>query len=158
MKEVVTAPVLFFLTSILFGMGILFLYDMIRTVRIVFFHKGIFVILEDLGFSIFVAVTSFMFLCTYNYGELRGYFFLGIFLGMIIYRVKISFYILKAEVFLLSKVRDFIVIIGSKVTKPMISIQRNIKWRLKKERKNVTMALKSQTKRGGQSGTKKKKK
>lgn len=41
------------------------------------------------------------------------------------------------------------------ITKPMISIQRNIKWRLKK-RKNVTMALKKQTKRGGQSGTKEK--
>lgn len=158
MQEVVTAPFIFFLTAILFGIGLLFLYDIVRSARIVFHHKGIFVILEDLSFSMFVAVTSFIFLCTYNYGELRGYFFLGIFIGMVIYRAKISSYILKIEVFLFSKVRDFMILIGNKLKKPMISIQRNIKWRLKKERKNVTMALKSQTKRGGQSGTKEKKK
>ena len=33
----------------------------------------------------------------------------------------------------------------------MIYIKRNIKWRLKKEKKNVTMALKKQIKRGGKS-------
>lgn len=151
------APILFFLSSILFGIGLLFLYDIFRSLRVVLHHKVIFVIIEDLSFSIFVALTSFLFLCTYNYGELRGYFFLGIFIGMGCYRLKISAHILKVEIFLFSKLREIIMFLLYKLTNPMISIQRNIKMRLKKEKKNVTMALKSQTKRGGQSGTRKEK-
>ena len=35
--------------------------------------------------------------------------------------------------------------------RPGIHIKRNLKWQLKKEKKQVTMALKKQIKRGGKS-------
>lgn len=155
MKEGVTNPVLFFLTSIVFGIGIFLIYDIFRSIRILFHHKKIFVVIEDLGFAIFVAIMTFLFLYTYNYGELRGFFFLGIFLGMLFYHGKISYRVTKGMIWLLSKVRSIIRSVSDKIEKPMIYIHRNLKWRLKKEKKNVTMALKRQ-KRGDRSGTKKK--
>ena len=135
MQEVVTAPLMFFLSSILLGIGLIGIYDILRA---------------------FVAVISFWFLCTYNHGELRGFFFIGIFIGMFLYYIKISSYVISWLIYFFSRITNIFKIIYEIITKPMISIQRNIKWRLKKEKKNVTMALKKQTKRGGQSGTKEK--
>lgn len=156
MQEVVTAPFIFFLTSILFGMGLLCIYDVIRAFRKVFFHKPLFVIIEDCLYALCVAVTSFVFLCTYNYGELRGFFFMGIVIGMSIYYMKISCHMMKVVIYFFSVINYFLKTVYQGITRPMICIQRNIKWRLKKEKKNVTMALKKQIKRGDQSGTKEK--
>lgn len=158
MKEVVTEPFLFFLTSVLFGIALFAFYDIFRALRSVFHHRPIMIAIEDIGFALTVAVTSFLFLCTYNYGELRSFFFLGIFLGMILYHIKLSRYIRHIWIYIFSWIRHFLIILYHGVTRPMIYIQRNIRWRLKKEKKNITMALKSQPKRGGQSGTKKKEK
>lgn len=155
MREGVTNPFLFFLTSIVFGMVVLFIYDIFRSMRILFHHKRIFVMIEDFGFAIFVAIMTFLFLYTYNYGELRGFFFLGIFLGMLFYHGKISFMVRRYLIKVLSIVRSVIRRVSDKIEKPVIYIKRNLKWRLKKEKKNVTMALKRQ-KRGDRSGTKKK--
>lgn len=154
MQEMVTAPFSFFLISITYGMGLLFFYDIYRAMRIIFHHKPVFVIIEDLSFSIFVAITSFWFLCTYNYGELRGFFFLGIFLGMLIYYTKISPQVVKIDKYIFSFVKNLMLIMINAVMHPLVHIQRNIKWRLKKEKKNVTMALKRETRRGVQDGRK----
>ena len=78
MKETVTDPLLFFLASILFGVCLQAIYDIIRGIRRVFYHKSVFLFIEDIGFGIFTAVMAFIFLCTYNDGELRGFFFLAI--------------------------------------------------------------------------------
>ena len=75
---------------------------------------------------------------------------------MFLYYIKISSYVISWLIYFFSRITNIFKIIYEIITKPMISIQRNIKWRLKKEKKNVTMALKKQTKRGGQSGTKEK--
>ena len=85
MKEIVTDPLLFFLASILFGVCLQAVYDIIRGIRRVFYHKSMLIFIEDIGFGIFTAVMAFIFLCTYNDGELRGFFFLGIVVGMILY-------------------------------------------------------------------------
>ena len=131
MQEVVTAPFIFFLCSILFGMGLLFLYDIVRALRSVFHHRGFFVAMEDIMYAMFAAVISFLFLCTYNYGELRGFFFLGIFTGMLGYYMKISSYVMTSAVYIFSRIDHFMKNICSHIAKPMICIQRNIKWRLK---------------------------
>lgn len=156
MQEIVTRPFFFFLASILFGMGLFFLYDFFRALRMAFHHKPVFVIMEDLFFALFVAVTSFLFLCTYNYGELRGFFFLGIFLGMIVYHIKISSCMISLEKKIFLVIKNVLKILYCKTIRPICGIQRNLKWRLKKQKKNVTIALKKQTKRGEQSGTKEK--
>ena len=96
MKETVTDPLLFFLVSILFGVCLHAIYDIIRGIRRVFYHKSVFLFIEDIGFGIFTAVMAFIFLCTYNDGELRGFFFLGIVIGMILYYQLCSKFLLRA--------------------------------------------------------------
>ena len=73
MKETVTDPLLFFLRQF-------YLVYVCRQYMILFVEfeeysiiKACFVI-EDIGFGIFTAVMAFIFLCTYNDGELRGFF------------------------------------------------------------------------------------
>ena len=75
MKETVTDPLLFFLASILFGVCLQAIYDIIRGIRRVFYHKSVFLFIEDIGFGIFTAVMAFIFLCTYNDGEVKRILF-----------------------------------------------------------------------------------
>lgn len=154
MQEMVKDPLLFFLMSAVYGVCVLLFYDIFRALRSVFDHIPFFLIIEDLGFSIFVAITSFAFLCTYNGGEVRSYFFLGIFSGMFLYHIKISKTTVKILKSLFCLIKNLMCRITDMIMHPLIHIQRNIKWRLKKEKKNVTMALKRQTRRGGQDGRK----
>ena len=93
MQEVVTAPLMFFLSSILLGIGLLGIYDILRAFRAVIQHGLFFTAVEDILYFMFVAVISFWFLCTYNHGELRGFFFIGIFIGMFLYYVKIFVFV-----------------------------------------------------------------
>ncbi len=153
MKETVTDPLLFFLTSIMFGVCLQAVYDIIRGIRRVFCHKTIFLIMEDIGFGILTAVMAFIFLCTYNDGELRGFFFLGIVTGMILYYRLCSRIFLTAVIYITEKIKRIIKQFGKVCLRPGIHMKRNLKWQLKKEKKQVTMALKRQTKRGGKSGS-----
>ena len=108
MKETVTDPLLFFLASILFGVCLQAIYDIIRGIRRVFYHKSVFLFIEDIGFGIFTAVMAFIFLCTYNDGELRGFFFLGIVIGMILYYQLCSKFLLRAVIHITEKLKKII--------------------------------------------------
>lgn len=152
MKETVTDPLLFFFASIIFGMGLQMAYDVIRGLRKEVHHKYVWVMIEDTGFAIFTAVTAFRFLCSYNAGELRGFFFLGIISGMILYSRLCSKIILSAVVHTTSRIKKILIRTAKFCQRPGIHIKRNLKWQLKKEKKQITMALKKQTKRGDQSG------
>ena len=90
MQEVVTAPLMFFLSSILLGIGLLGIYDILRAFRAVIQHGLFFTAVEDILYFMFVAVISFWFLCTYNHGELRGFFFIGIFIGIFLFYITQS--------------------------------------------------------------------
>ena len=146
MKETVTDPLLFFLASILFGVCLQAIYDIIRGIRRVFYHKSVFLFIEDIGFGIFTAVMAFIFLCTYNDGELRGFFFLGIVIGMILYYQLCSKFLLRAVIHITEKLKKIIRQFEKVCLRPGIHIKRNLKWQLKKEKKQVTMALKKQNK------------
>ena len=146
MKETVTDPLLFFLASILFGVCLQAIYDIIRGIRRVFYHKSVFLFIEDIGFGIFTAVMAFIFLCTYNDGELRGFFFLGIVVGMILYYQLCSKFLLMAVIHITEKLKKIIRQFEKVCLRPGIHIKRNLKWQLKKEKKQVTMALKKQNK------------
>lgn len=153
MKETVTDPLMFFIASILLGICLQAIYDIIRGIRRVFYHKKFMLIIEDMGFGIFTAVTAFVFLCTYNEGQLRGFFFLGIMIGMIVYYQLCSKILLTAVIHITEKIKKTIKQFGKVCLKPGVHMKRNLKWQLKKEKKQVTMALKRQTKRGGKSGS-----
>lgn len=156
MQETLTGPLFFFGASILFGGGLLMIYDMIRGFRRVFVHNSFWVTAEDFLFWIFVGISSFRFLFWYNKGELRGFFFLGLGLGMILYYFLGSSAVLAAAARIFGMIRHLFQILFGWMKIPVIRIRTNLKWRLKKEKKHVKMALKKGNKRGDADGIGKK--
>lgn len=152
MKEIITDPLVFFIQSVFFGMSLFLLYDIVRAARKILPHKRCIILIEDIIFWIFVAIISFYFLCTYNDGELRGFFFMGVIGGMAIYYRRGSKVILPILIKIESYPIRIVKLISAKCQRPLIHIKRNLRWQLKKEKKQVTMALKRQTRRGGRSG------
>lgn len=69
----------------LLGMALGLLYDIFRIFRMLIPHKNIFVDLEDLIYWVLTAYLVFRTLFQFNEGKLRGYAFLGMFLGVLIY-------------------------------------------------------------------------
>ncbi len=149
MKEAVIGQILFFGASILFGAGLLMIYDVIRGFRRAWIHKSFLVILEDLIFWMFVGIAGFVFLCRYNQGQPRGFFFFGLILGMAVYYRKGSRCVLKVSTLLFGKLRHILGVGFRLANRPAGRIKRNVKWKLKKERQSVKMVLKRGSKRGG---------
>ncbi len=79
-----------FVICLLLGMVLAFFYDGIRILRLFFKHKDWLVDLEDLFFWLFTAWMAFRTLFIYNRGALRGYAFMGMFLGVVIYALTLS--------------------------------------------------------------------
>lgn len=148
MKEAVIGQVFFFAASILFGGGLLAVYDIIRGFRRTWIHKSIWVTAEDAAFWLFAAVASFVFLCRYNQGQLRGFFFLGLILGMILYHWKASRYVLGAAVRIFRLIKRIAGRCVSLIRTPAVHAGRNMKWKLKKERESIRMVFKKGGKRG----------
>lgn len=138
----------FFGASILFGGGLLVVYDIIRGMRRTWVHKNRWVIAEDLIFWLFVGIASFVFLCRYNQGQLRGFFFLGLLLGMTVYYWKGSHYVLGWMIRIFGWVRKITDRGAALVQKPVVRAGRNIKWKLKKEKQSIKMIFKKRSRRG----------
>lgn len=123
-----------------FGLGMLlaFIYDMVRVFRMLFRHRDWLVDVEDLMFWLFTAWLVFRTLFIYNRGALRGYAFLGMFLGVLLYALTLSRILLKVVTKLVpywNKAGDFI-------RKPFVLFSRFLRKRLKNIITQVKMAVK----------------
>lgn len=81
---------LLFLTTVIIGAFIGFIYDFIRIFRKVIRHPDFVVQIEDSAFWILSAAGIFIIMLDRNYGEIRLFSILGIFIGMIIYFFTVS--------------------------------------------------------------------
>ncbi len=79
-----------FLVCFVLGVVLAMVYDGIRVLRLLFRHKDWLVDVEDLMYWIFTAWMVFWTLFRYNQGVLRGYAFVGMFLGVVIYFLTMS--------------------------------------------------------------------
>ena len=73
------------LYTIKFGIKMAVIYDGIRVLRLIFFHKNFLISLEDLVYWMYVTIMIFQLQLEQSNGVLRGFSMLGIFLGMMIY-------------------------------------------------------------------------
>lgn len=157
MREAVIGQIGFFGASVLFGGILLAVYDVIRGIRRTWVHKSSWVAAEDLIFWLFVGIASFVFLCRYNQGQLRGFFFLGLLLGMAVYYWKGSRFVLGWMVRIFGWIRRITDRGAALVQKPVVRVRRNIKWKLKREKQYIKMIFKKGSKRGDFHEEKKKK-
>ncbi|MBQ4059379.1 MAG: spore cortex biosynthesis protein YabQ [Lachnospiraceae bacterium] len=79
-----------FMICLSLGALLAMIYDAVRILRLLFRHKDWLVDIEDLIYWIFTAGLVFRTLFRYNQGVLRGYAFLGMFLGVVLYLLTLS--------------------------------------------------------------------
>ncbi len=86
------------------GMVLIFVYDLLRIIRRLIPHGTIWVSVEDFLFWIGSAITVFAMLYRENDGYLRAFSIGGVALGMILYSLLFSRFVVKGSVFVLEKV------------------------------------------------------
>lgn len=94
----VSSQAYIFLCTVIGGMVVGFVYDIFRVSRKIIKTKNIIVYLEDIIFWFLVSFLTFMVLFMSNSGQIRGYAFIGLVLGVIIYALLISYYVVRGLV------------------------------------------------------------
>lgn len=79
-----------FLLAVIIGVILAFIYDIIKIVRYAISHKEIYIYLEDAFFWLISTFVVFQICLDKNDGEIRLYFIIGIFIGMISYFFIVS--------------------------------------------------------------------
>ena len=98
-----------FVIFILNGISIGILFDTFRILRKSFKTIDIVTYIEDVIFWILTGVITLFFIFTYNNGEIRLYVFLGIILGILLYMLTISKYIIKVSVKIILFLKEILV-------------------------------------------------
>lgn len=131
------------LASAFTGALILFVYDLLRIIRRLIPHKSCVVGAEDLLFWIGGAVALFTTLYRENSGYIRGFAIMGVLIGMLIYNLAFSSWVVKGSVYILEKIFFFI-------SRPLVWTARFLKRPagfVKKIAKKVIRFLKKQLKK-----------
>lgn len=96
-----------FLIFALNGFVIGLLFDFFRILRKSFKTADIVTYIEDILFWIFSGLTVLYSIFVFNNGEIRIYMFLAILLGVILYILLLSSYIIKINVYIIDKIKIF---------------------------------------------------
>lgn len=138
MAELIYDEAELFAVCLLLGMVLAFIYDGIRIFRLLLSHKNWVIDLEDLSFWIFTAWLVFRTLFIYNRGALRGYAFLGMFFGVLLYMFTLS----RLLLFLAEKLIPYWTKFKNILKKPFIFLLNFIRKGLKNMAADVKMAVK----------------
>lgn len=127
-----------FFVCLLLGVLLAFIYDSVRILRLFLSHKNWVIDLEDLLFWIFTAWLVFRTLFIYNRGALRGYAFLGMFLGVLIYVLTLS----RLLLYLAEKIVPYWIRFKKLLKRPFIIVGQFTIKGLKNMMADVKMAVK----------------
>lgn len=87
--------IIFFLYSALYGAIFFFAYDILRCLRRAFLHNAFWIAVEDLIFWMAAGISLFLMVFDKNSGTYRSCFFLGLFLGMLVWYLLFDRLVLK---------------------------------------------------------------
>ena len=132
-----------FLIFTINGILIGFLFDIFRILRKSFKTNDLITYIEDIIFWILTGIIILFSMCKFCDGELRGFTIIGIAIGVMIYMLTISRYIIKASVFIINilkkivcKIISIIIYPFKLIFKPISIICINIrKWFLESTNK-----------------------
>jgi spore cortex biosynthesis protein YabQ len=128
-----------FLVCMLLGAVLAFSYDVIRILRMLVSHKSWIVDVEDLAFWLVTAWLVFRTLFVFNRGTLRGYAFLGLFLGFLCYELTVS----RVLLWFAGKILPYWNKGKVLLRRPFVRMGGCVRKGLKNIRAQVKMALKS---------------
>lgn len=97
-----------FLQSAYYGMILGLSYDILRVFRRIFKHKNILVYIEDYIFWVIWGVILFSLMFTYNDGSVRGYIFVAIVVGGLLYEKSFSRILVKYVSLILNKILSLV--------------------------------------------------
>lgn len=100
-----------FLMFIINGILIGVIFDIFRILRKSFKTSNLITYLEDIIFWIIVTIIIMYSIFSFNNGQFRGYIFLGIFLGTLIYMLFCSRIIINISVKLISILKNIIIFV-----------------------------------------------
>lgn len=138
MADLIYDEVELFAVCLSLGMVLACIYDCIRILRLLLKHKNWMVDTEDLLFWLFTAWLVFRTLFIYNRGALRGYAFLGMFLGVLFYMLTLS----RLFLFLVGKIIPYWTACKNFIKKPFVLFCRFLRKALKNIATEVKMAVK----------------
>lgn len=104
MSDSISLEVQFFLVSILCGVILLVVYDIIRIFRRIIRHSKILVAIEDILFWVASSIFIFIMMYRQNNGDIRGFSIMGMVIGMIIYNQLISNIVVNTSTTVINKI------------------------------------------------------
>ncbi|EOD01153.1 spore cortex biosynthesis protein YabQ [Caldisalinibacter kiritimatiensis] len=128
MENSIHEQVYIFFTTFYGGIIIGFIYDLYRIFRYYSKPKKIATFIEDLVFWIIVSFIALFILIFSNWGEIRGYVFLGFVSGAIVYNKLLSKIVIKILVYIVKAIIKFLKILLDILLWP-IKILANLLYR-----------------------------
>lgn len=107
-SEAVVREAAFLGAAILAGAGLFFLYDILRIFRRIVPHGSIWIGIEDFVYWLICTGTVFVMLYRENDGMVRGFALGGVALGMFLYFLLLSRFVVRIHVLLLKTVLGFL--------------------------------------------------
>ena len=113
--------------AILWGLKLALVYDAFLIFRNVIRHKNVIVYIEDFVYWIFCAFFVFDSLYEIGDGYIRWYMALGVGIGMLIYKLTLSKWLVKIGSVILGTIKIFVLRILFFILKPFLKMGRGIK-------------------------------
>lgn len=120
MADIIYEQFRVFLHSLLCGFLIWCMYDVLLLLRKTWRHGTIIMAVEDIVFWLVSACIIFSMLYTYNFGSLRGYAFLGVFLGILLHGICVTAPLIRLYELILKQVKKML----QKLTKMLSKKQK----------------------------------
>lgn len=111
MNIIISQQLIFFLKSILLGAFLGLFFDVFKILRLLIKHHNIFIFIEDILFFLISAIFSYNFMMNISYGQIRLFILTGELIGFILYKLSISNLIVKAILFVISKLINLLKIL-----------------------------------------------
>lgn len=121
--EIIT-EIHFLFATILLGVAMTFLYDCLFVIRNVIRHKQWIVSLEDLFYCFCCFIFSFALLYRENNGMIRWFSIMGVALGMILYKMTLSYIYIRYMTRILSYIGELLTKILFFISRPTRKISR----------------------------------
>jgi spore cortex biosynthesis protein YabQ len=134
--------ILFLGSSLLLGVVLFFLYDILRIFRRVIPHGNVWIGIEDFIYWIIFTAAVFLMLYQKNDGMVRGFALGGMGAGMLLYFLTISHIVVRINVRILRTVLEILGKIGGVAVRPICKIIKKVVGFFRKQLKKLLRAIK----------------
>lgn len=123
----ITNQAFLFLVFVVIGLIIGLLFDIFRILRISFKTKDVVTYIEDILFWIITGILVLYSIFIFNNGEIRFFIFIGIAIGVILYIMLFSSYIIKYSVYIINFIKKVTGIIFNIILIPLRYLRKIFK-------------------------------